>query len=244
VIVCSQYMQEEVQRLFGVPDEKLHLIYNGVEMPDEPTDEERDRMEKWRGELCPGGGPLLFFVGRLVREKGCHLLLEAIPRLVGEFPGVTLAVAGKGPMREELEQLALRLGIAHHVRFLGFVEDSLRNTLFRIADAAVFPSLYEPFGIVALEAMSYGTPLVVADTGGLREIVRHQENGMTMYAGDVQSLVNQLRRLLNQPEWRRQMATVAQEDVRRMYNWAYLAQQTVDLYRMQRGATAMAAQTS
>lgn len=231
VIVCSRYMREEVKRLFGVSEEKLHLIYNGVEMPAEPTDEERANLEKWRQELCRGSGPLLFFVGRLVREKGVHLLLEAIPQLTGEYPGLTLVLAGKGPMQEELHQLAMRLGIADRVHFLGFVADTQRNMLFRMADGAVFPSLYEPFGIVALEAMSYGTPLVVADTGGLREIVRHQENGMTMYAGDVQSLVNQLRWLLGQPEERRHMAMIAREDVHRTYNWTHLAQQTSELYR-------------
>ncbi|WP_400163229.1 1,4-alpha-glucan branching protein domain-containing protein [Brevibacillus sp. TJ4] len=243
VIVCSQYMREEVQRLFAASGEKLHLIYNGVELPDEPSEAWCDKARVWRQELCQGSGPLLFFVGRLVREKGCHVLLEALPELVGEFPGLTLVIAGKGPMRGELEQLSERLGIAQHVRFLGFVEDWQRNMLFRIADIAVFPSLYEPFGIVALEAMSYGTPLVVADTGGLREIVRHQENGMTIYAGDVQSLVNQVRWLLHQPQMRAHMATVAKEDVRRTYNWAHLAQQTAQLYSFEsKGATVCAAQ--
>lgn len=232
VIVCSHYMADEVKRLFGVPHEKIQVIYNGVELPPEMSEAERLRLPEIKQELSLGSGPVLFFVGRLVREKGVHLLLTAVSRLAWEFPELNLVVAGKGPMRDELEGMAAQLGIADRVRFLGFVDDERRNQLFRLADVAVFPSLYEPFGIVALEAMSFGTPLLVADTGGLREIVRHGENGATMYTGDVESLVNQLRWLLGDPDKSRQMALIAQNDVSRHYDWAYLALQTADQYRL------------
>ncbi|MED4752065.1 1,4-alpha-glucan branching protein domain-containing protein [Brevibacillus choshinensis] len=237
VIVCSHYMGEEVRRLFGVPHEKISVIFNGVEMPEEAGSQRVDL----RQELALGSGPILFFVGRLVREKGVHLLLEAVSRLSGEFPDVRLVVAGKGPHADELKDLAGRLWISDKVRFLGFVDDEHRNELFRLADVAVFPSLYEPFGIVALEAMAYGTPLLVADTGGLREIVRHGENGAMMYTGDVESLVNQLRWLLGNPEIRHQLAQQAQEDVRHRYDWAKLAMQTADQYRLLNTATMWAA---
>ncbi|MCM3081258.1 1,4-alpha-glucan branching protein domain-containing protein [Brevibacillus invocatus] len=232
IFVCSQYMMEEVKRLFGMAEEKMCLIYNGVESPPDLTEEMSRHMEEVRRELGLGQGPMLFFVGRLVKEKGVHLLLQAVSRLRHEHPDLTLVIAGKGPMREELQDLAHRYGIASEVRFLGFVEDERRNVLFRLADVAVFPSLYEPFGIVALEAMSFGTPLLAADTGGLREIVRHQENGVTMYAGDVDSLVNQLRWLLNHPEERIFMSKVAQSEVQSRYAWTHLAQKTVEQYRM------------
>lgn len=228
VIVCSRYMEGEVRRLFGVPQEKVSVVFNGVEMPDSvPT-----ASEELRRELGVGTGPLLFFVGRLVREKGVHLLLEALARIGWEFPEAKLLIAGKGPQADELKGMAERLGIAKKVRFLGFVSDEQRNELFRMADVAVFPSLYEPFGIVALEAMAHGTPLLVADTGGLREIVRHGENGAMMYTGDVESLANQLRWLLGAPDVRRQLAQRALEDVRIKYDWADLARQTSEQYRM------------
>ncbi len=237
VMVCSHYMGEEVVRLFGIPREKVSVIFNGVEVPEGSSGPRADL----RQELSLGNGPILFFVGRLVREKGVHLLLEAVSRLGREFPDLRLVVAGKGPEADELKDLAGRLWIADQVRFLGFVEDEKRNELFRLADVAVFPSLYEPFGIVALEAMAYGTPLLVADTGGLREIVRHGENGAMMYTGDVESLVNQLRWLLQNPMIRQQLAQQALEDVRQRYDWAHLARQTAEEYHLLNTATMWAA---
>ncbi|MED1796860.1 DUF1957 domain-containing protein [Brevibacillus nitrificans] len=227
VLVCSHYMRGEVQKLFGVPDEKIQVIYNGVELPEDSPVQEAEL----RQELSLGEGPILFFVGRLVREKGVHLLLEAVSRLAWEFPDVRVVIAGKGPSAAELMSLSERLHIADKVRFLGFVHDERRNQLFRMADVAVFPSLYEPFGIVALEAMAFGTPLLVADTGGLREIVRHGENGAMMYAGHVDSLVDQLRWLLSDSDMRHKLAQRAKADVQQNYAWAKLAAQTAELYR-------------
>lgn len=228
VIVCSHYMGNEVRRLFHVASEKLTVIHNGVEARMAHQVENQDI----RQQLSLGDGPILFFVGRLVREKGAHLLVEAVARLVHAYPDLQLVIAGRGPLLEDLKQTAAQKGVAHHVRFLGFVDDERRNQLFRLADVAVFPSLYEPFGIVALEAMSFGTPLVVSDTGGLREIVRHGENGATVYAGDVQSLVNQLHWILGNPEKRLQMAAAARNDVLLQYDWTKLAQQTIEQYRL------------
>ncbi|MGG1661643.1 1,4-alpha-glucan branching protein domain-containing protein [Brevibacillus sp. NRS-1366] len=229
VLVCSHYMGQEVMRLFSVAQEKLSVIYNGVEAV---AAREGD-LQQLRQELGLGDGPILFFVGRLVREKGVHLLVEAVVRLAGAYPALKLVIAGKGPMEADLKRLAVQMGVADRVLFLGFVDDVRRNQLFCLADVAVFPSLYEPFGIVALEAMAFGTPLLVADTGGLREIVRHGENGATMYTGDVESLVNQLHWMLGNPDRRYQMAKAAENDVRQHYDWAYLARKTIEEYRSQ-----------
>lgn len=227
IIVCSHYMESEVKRLFETPPSKLRVIHNGVDLTPLP-DVNRAQL---RHEMAIGDGPVLFFVGRLVQEKGVHLLIEAMARLRHEFPNVTLLVAGRGPMQDEWKQLVHRMGLSERVRFLGFVDDTRRNELFALADVAVFPSLYEPFGIVALEAMALGAPVLVADTGGLREIVRHGENGAMMYTGDAESLTNQLRWLLRDPDQRGQLALAAMHDVKQSYSWTLLASQTIDIYR-------------
>ncbi|WP_230077156.1 glycosyltransferase family 4 protein [Brevibacillus sedimenti] len=134
-------------------------------------------------------------------------------------------------MLEEWRQMAEQRGLASRVRFLGFVDDDRRNLLFRMAAAAVFPSLYEPFGIVALEAMALGTPVIVADTGGLREIVRHGENGLTFYTGNANSLADQLCWLLHCPDERERLVRTAREEILCQYDWNRLALQTMDLYR-------------
>ncbi|MED1782201.1 DUF1957 domain-containing protein [Brevibacillus fortis] len=227
IIVCSKYMESEVVRLFGTPPSQLRVIHNGVDLIPLP-DVNREQL---RQELVIGDGPVLFFVGRLVQEKGVHLLMEAMARLRDDFPHAKLLVAGRGPMQDEWKQLVHQMGLSEQVRFLGFVDDVRRNELFALADVAVFPSLYEPFGIVALEAMALGTPVLVADTGGLREIVRHGENGAMMYTGDPESLTNQLRWLLRDPDQRHQLAQTAKQDVKQFYNWTILASQTIEIYR-------------
>ncbi|MGK5507526.1 1,4-alpha-glucan branching protein domain-containing protein [Brevibacillus formosus] len=228
IIVCSIYMESEVMRLFGKPSSQLRVIHNGVDLIPLP-DVNREQL---RHELAIGDGPVLFFVGRLVQEKGVHLLLEAMARLRDELLHAKLLIAGRGPMQDEWKQLVHQMGLSEQVRFLGFVDDGRRNELFALADVAVFPSLYEPFGIVALEAMALGTPVLVADTGGLREIVRHGENGAMMYTGDPESLTNQLRWLLSDPDQRHQLAQTAMQEVKQIYNWTLLASQTIDLYRL------------
>ncbi len=237
VIVCSHYMADQVRRLFGYAEERIRVVPNGIELPAPEDAEEQGRLLSLRDEINAGTGKIVFFVGRMVREKGVQLLLEAAPRVLERHGDVTFVLAGRGPMLDEWKQQAERLGIAGQTRFLGFVEDERRNQLFRIADVAVFPSLYEPFGIVALEAMAFGTPLLVADTGGLREIVRHGENGATMYTGDSESLFNQLCWLLENPEMSRGMAEQARQELQQQYNWTGLASQTMTAYcslRLQR----------
>jgi 1,4-alpha-glucan branching enzyme len=233
VIVCSHYMKDEVVRLFHLPWEKVQVIPNGIEPQPPCTEVERASIGGLREELGLGHGKTVFFVGRMVREKGVQLLLEGAPEILRHHPDTTFVLAGSGPMLDELRRQAECLGIAGRTRFLGFVDDVRRNALFRLADVAVFPSLYEPFGIVALEAMAFGTPLLVADTGGLWEIVRHGENGATMYTGDVQSLVNQLRWLLENPEQGRAMADRARQEIIEQYNWTQLAARTISAYGLQ-----------
>ncbi|NGQ93753.1 DUF1957 domain-containing protein [Brevibacillus sp. SYP-B805] len=227
VIVCSRYMAGEVQRLFELPGENISVIPNGIERPAPPPREEVEALRRRLGLE----GRVIYFVGRLVREKGVHLLLEAVPAILAKHPDVTVVVAGTGPMQDELQALAAASGISGRVRFLGFVDDDTRNALFCLADLAVFPSLYEPFGIVALEAMAYRTPLLVADTGGLAEIVRHGENGLTMYAGDRNSLADQAIWLLDHPHAGMVLAERAYAELTERYDWNRLAQDTLEQYR-------------
>jgi 1,4-alpha-glucan branching enzyme len=234
VMVCSRYMKEEAVRLFHLPPDKVQVIPNGMEPQPPCTEKERASISGLREELGLGQGKIVFFVGRMVREKGVQLLLEGAPDILRHHPDVTFVLAGRGPMQDELRCQAERLGIVERTRFLGFVDEARRNALFRLADAAVFPSLYEPFGIVALEAMAFGTPLLVADTGGLREIIRHGENGVTMFTGDVQSLVNQLRWLLENPDRSRAMAERARQEIIEQYDWGQLAALTISAYGAQR----------
>src|SRR5207237_9377028 len=136
-------------------------------------------------------------VGRLVYEKGFQLALEAMPGLIRRLGNVRFLVAGSGTHEAELKKQAEKLGLMEHGTFLGWIGDDVLHSLYRIADLTVVPSIYEPFGIVALEAMASGCPCIVADTGGLREVVPSDERvGLRFHSRDPQSLGAMAERLL------------------------------------------------
>jgi glycosyltransferase involved in cell wall biosynthesis len=123
------------------------------------------------------------------------------------------------------------MGISNRVYFTGYVDDELRNSLYSWADVAAFPSLYEPFGIVALEAMAARTPVVVSDTGGLGEIVRHGEDGLKTYTGNSHSLAQNILHIIKQPQLGERLKENAYRRVLNEFNWKNIAGQTASVYQ-------------
>ena len=146
------------------------MIGNGID-PDDLQPQPEPELERLRAEFAAPDERLVLLIGRLVYEKGFQLALEAMPRVIEEAPGTRFLVAGSGTHEEELRRQADDLGLMDHGTFLGWIGDDVLHSLYRIADVCVVPSIYEPFGLVALEAMASGCPCIVADTGGLREVV-------------------------------------------------------------------------
>ncbi|SMB99294.1 Glycosyltransferase involved in cell wall bisynthesis [Thermanaeromonas toyohensis ToBE] len=227
VIVCSQHMREEVQGLFQVPSDKITVIPNGVVVSKfsgvqvDPALRQRYALPQEK---------IIFYVGRLVVEKGVQVLLEAMPKVLEACPEAKLVVAGQGPMEGELKGRTWELGIAHKVAFTGYIDDRTRNQLYRVADVAVFPSLYEPFGIVALEAMAAGVPVVVSETGGLKEIVTHQVNGLRASPGNPNSLADNIIALLRDKALASALRKAASRLVKEVYDWRQIARRTLELY--------------
>lgn len=226
VIVCSRHMRREVQDLFQLPDDKVKVIPNAV--GDEPLPVVEPG---FRERYAHPAEKIVFFVGRLVREKGAQVLLEAAPTILAACPNAKFIIAGEGPLKQSLAEQAAALGIAPKVYLTGYIDDATLLKLYQCAAVSVFPSLYEPFGIVALEAMAAGTPVVVSDTGGLGEIVRHAETGLKALPGNAFSLANQITYLLQHEERAREMAARAKEVVKRLYNWPIMASLTLQVYQ-------------
>src|SRR4029079_2218143 len=153
-------------------------------------------LERLRAEFAAPEEKLVLLIGRLVYEKGFQLALEAMPRVIAEAPGTRFLVAGSGTHEAELKRQAQELGLMEHGTFLGWIGDDVLHSLYRIADLTVVPSIYEPFGLVALEAMASGCPCIVADTGGLREVVPHEEAGLRFRARDPEALADMAIRVL------------------------------------------------
>lgn len=228
VIVCSRHMHQEVQGLFQLPADKLTVIPNGVfskKFRVGAVDPEIRR------RFAAPEEKILFFVGRLVIEKGVQVLLEAMPGILSMYPEVKLVIAGRGPMEEHLQNRAKELGIGHKVYFAGYIDDRTRNQLYHFASAAVFPSLYEPFGIVALESMAAGTPVVASDTGGLAEIITHGVDGMLAVTGSSGSLVHNITAVLGNTALNEKLRHNGHRLVEEVYDWANIARRTAEVYQ-------------
>lgn len=228
VICCSRFMEDELRRVFQTPKDKIRVVANGVDLPDRAPDPEGDAA--FRARFAAPDEALVFFIGRLVYEKGVHVLLEAVPRILQRRPRTRFVIAGEGPLRAELEARAQALGVASRVTFYGYADDEARDRFLRTSQAAVFPSLYEPFGIVALEAMAAGTPVVVGRTGGFAEIVRHGANGLHAEPGDAASLAEAVLSVLSADGLADTLRKAAQREVRERYAWAGIAEQTAAVY--------------
>jgi glycogen(starch) synthase len=227
VITCSQHMSWEVTRLFELPPGKVDVIANGIDLAEwTVTDAEvAGAREQWGSH-----GPMMLFSGRLEWEKGVHTLIEAMPRLRRRFPGLRLVVVGRGTQQEMLVDLARRLRVSRSVVFTGWLTEGGLRAVSGAADVAVVPSVYEPFGLVALEAAALGTPLVVSDTGGLAEIVTHGETGVTFPALDAAALADAVTAVLRNDVLARRVVRQAREVLARDHDWPTLAARTVQTY--------------
>ena len=226
VIVNSNYMKSEVQRLFGLPFEKINVVPNGVNL-NKFTGMDRDY--SFRRKYAMDNEKIILFMGRLVYEKGVQNLIAAMPKVLASYHDAKLVIAGKGGMLDELKAQADYLGISNKVYFAGYMNGKDVERMYKAADISVFPSTYEPFGIVALEGMLAERPIVVSDAGGLGEIVEHRVTGMKSYCGNPNSIADSILELLFNPELCDNIVKNAK--VKENYNWQKIAQDTHFTYQ-------------
>jgi glycogen(starch) synthase len=228
VIVCSHYMRGHVADVFDIEESRVTVIPNGIDPSDlRPVKD----LEALRAEFAAPHERLVVLVGRLVYEKGFQLALDALPGVIERVGDVRFVIAGSGTHEQELKAQARRLGLDAHGVFLGWIGDDALHSLYRIADLCVVPSLYEPFGLVALEAMASGCPCIVADTGGLREVVPAGERvGLRFNGGDPEHLGVMIERLLTDARLRERLVAEASEHVLR-FDWSDVARRTRGVYR-------------
>jgi len=228
VITCSSYMRDEVIELFALPADKVDVVPNGIDV--EHWSADAAEVALLRDQLSPTGAPVLLYAGRLEYEKGVQTVLAALPRLRRRHPGLRLVVAGVGTHLAELQALARTLRVSRSVSFMGFLEPSELAVVAAAADCAVVPSIYEPFGMVALESAAAGTPIVVADTGGLREFVDHDATGLRFAPGDHAALADAVTRLLGDEVLAQRLVRDARLLLARDYTWTAIARRTAAVF--------------
>ena len=223
VIVNSNFMKNDIHRLFGLPFEKINVIPNGINLSNF-TGIERDY--DFRRQYAMDNEKIILYVGRLVYEKGIQHLIAAMPKILSNYHDAKLIIAGRGGMMDELKAEARNLGLGNKVYFTGYLDSKQVQKMYKCADVAVFPSTYEPFGIVALEAMLAGVPTVVSDVGGLNEIVNHGVDGMKSYAGNPNSIADSVTALLYDHQLAANVSKKAKQKVKEQFNWEKIAQDT------------------
>ncbi|MGE5657038.1 MAG: glycosyltransferase family 4 protein [Actinomycetota bacterium] len=230
VIVCSEYMRREVEQVLSTPWSKIEVIYNGIRAEKKPRLTEFDALA-FRRKFAEDHEKLVYYVGRMSYEKGVSVLLNAAPRVLWEMSGNTKFIIIGGGNTDHLKHQAWELGIAHKCLFTGFMYEEYLDKFQTVADCAVFPSLYEPFGIVALESFAARVPVVVSDTGGLPEVVQHTKTGIVTWTNDPDSLSWGILEVLKNPDYAEWLVNNAYEDLERRFSWPKLALQTEWVYK-------------
>jgi glycosyltransferase involved in cell wall biosynthesis len=227
VICCSDYMIQHVKWAFGLPSDKLVMVPNGVNTQcyQEPITDTKE----FRSKFALPQEKIVLYVGRLVYEKGIHILINAVPKILSKVDAKFIIV-GSGYMKEQLLNIVRSMGLEHKVMFEGFMDEQTLVKLQRVADVSVVPSLFEPFGIVALEAMASRCPVVVSDTGGLSEIVDHEVSGIKVYPNNPESLAWGITKVLLDSEFANYIRENAYKKVQEKYDWEKIAEQTKHIY--------------
>ena len=227
LITCSQAMREDVITQLGADPDRVVVLPNGIDETVWRTEDSQRRRARVR---WGGTGPLLMFTGRLEVEKGIYTMLDALPTILNNFPDARLVVAGQGGQGGQFDADIAERGLSPAVIRAGWLSEEELKALIAAADVALVPSIYEPFGLVALEAMALGTPVVAARTGGLADIVDNGRTGLTFTPGDPGELASAVAETLSDPRAAAARADLARAELPKRFNWRHIAEDTVAVY--------------
>ncbi len=229
IIVPSRNFARE-SRFLGRHSKKITVIPNGVDVTKFELSYSK---EKCRQKLnLPLDQKIMLFVGNLIEYKGIDVLLHSMSMIVKKAKKTRLLLVGDGKIRHELEELSVQLGLGKSVKFVGFVGENVKPLYYRASDIFVLPSTMrtESFGLVNLEAMACGLPIVASNIGGIPDVVRDQQNGLLVPPKDVKTLARSIVCLLKDDDLRHRMSETARIIVR-SYSWRKVADDTESIYK-------------
>jgi glycosyltransferase involved in cell wall biosynthesis len=229
VITTSGSMKSEVCDHFKLPWEKVDIIPNAVDTDKYNASVDREAVRARYG--VQPNEKLVLSVGRLVPQKGIEYLIQAVPNVTWRHPEAKFVIVGEGWYRDHLQYLAGTTGQGWRINFTGFIPDHELISLTMSADVLVISSIYEPFGIVALEGMAAGVPVVASQVGGLAEIIEHDKTGVLVYPRNPDSIAWGINHVLSNPDHARSLVQNAKEIVQKAYSWEAIAKKTVKLYK-------------
>jgi glycosyltransferase involved in cell wall biosynthesis len=238
IVTVSYAMKDELVQL-GFPKEKIQVSYNGVDPQKyDPSTITADQKQKIRESYgLKDDDIMILFLGRLVGVKGVDRLIMAMPHILPKFPKAKLVIVGVGDLQEYLQNLVKTIRMDQYVRFrFDFVPEEERIQHYAACDIAVFPSLYEPFGIVALEAMAMEKPVIVgaANVSGMREIViccGEEQCGYHVDPSNPSDIAWGIMSSLESPEHIEWLGKNGRKRVLKEFTWSVIAKKTLDLYQ-------------
>jgi glycogen(starch) synthase len=238
IVTVSYAMRDDLVR-HGWHAEKISVVWNGVD-PERynPAKVKKETVRKIREKYrISDDGFMLLFIGRLTWVKGVRNLVQAMPLVLREHPKTRLIILGRGEEQSDIIEMASRLGVKDNVEYtFQFVPEEERIAHYAAADACVFPSVYEPFGIVSLEAMSLAKPIIVGAKGvvGFREQVvttGEDQNGVHINGNDPTDIAWGIKEVLREPERAKKWGEKGRKRVIQYFTWRKAAEQTLQIYK-------------
>ncbi len=228
VIACSNMMKDEMKWLYRVPEWKVDVINNGI------------NVKKYHGNLDDPGeikrkyglgpiDPTILFVGRMTHQKGPDLLLESIPQVIRTNPQARAVFVGDGYMKPQLEWRAHQLGLSYATRFLGYSAEEDILDLYKACETVCVPSRNEPFGLVVLEAMASGKPVVVTHGGGPEEIIDHEVTGVKVFPNP-SSIAWGINYMFSDHLRAKELGTNGKKKASKDFSWKRIAEETLATY--------------
>ncbi len=228
-IVLSSAFQEVLHEKYGVAEDRIRIVPGGADVERfavEPSQSEARALLGW-----PQDRPIVVSVRRLARRMGLENLIDAIAQLHSDVPDLLLHVAGKGPLREELASRIEARGLSSHVTLLGFVPEEELPLVYRAADVSVVPSIrLEGFGLITIESLAAGTPVLVTPIGGLPETVKGLDERLILPSPQTDALARGLRRALRDPS-SLPSSEACRAYARENFSWSAIAEQTRHVYQ-------------
>jgi glycogen(starch) synthase len=220
IIAVSQFVKKQAQKIFHATPEKIEVIYNGAKRgPTVPFKEKKDAT------------PIILYVGYLGVRKGLPYLMSALDLVLRENQRARAVIVGNGSLKSLCQFMARKLNIFHRVTFTGSVTENEKIGWYQKADVCVIPSTYEPFPMVALEALAAGKPVVASNVGGLPEVIHNGVNGLLVQPRNPKEIAEAVNRVLSDEELARKMAKNALQIIERELSWELIAEKTFDIYR-------------
>jgi glycosyltransferase involved in cell wall biosynthesis len=218
IVAVSHYTQRAIERYHAIPSRAIEVVHNGI-YPRQ-TENEYRRLKTWPKHI-------VLFLGRVTFQKGPDYFVEVAAKVIPKMSDVLFVLAGAGDMLPELKQRVRDLKLEAHFLFPGFVRGEELEELFSVADLYVMPSVSEPFGLAALEAISFDTPVIVSKQSGVTEVIK---SALTVDFWDTDTMSEQILSVLSDPDKRAIMVASAKQELE-LLHWDAAASKTIEIYR-------------